>query len=500
MTEDRPKRSLLSIVNPKRRSISRELTVLLIITIVVASAIAMSITYFNASRWAEAQLENKASEYTVSLTDILEFPLWNLDKESIEDIGRSYAQNEFVQGLRIIGSWDIVYFQMEKEGEVPLVRKTSDISHEGKPVGNVELSLTSGYYEEINRQLLLSSGLTTIVTLVSLIIMTGFLLRRFLRRPLKDLGEIVNSYASGKYDSSGHRMSFIEFQPFVTVLSEMGDKIKSQMTELRKHQEHLEELVEERTEHLEKKSQELSELNVSLQEANRHKTEFLANMSHELRTPLNSIIGYTKLILDGMEGEINEEQCKDLEIVHSSSRHLLQLINDLLDISKLEAGRVELQWQEFSVSDLRDEAVSPVQRLAEEKGLTLVYDVGAGIDKLYADKVRVRQVLLNILGNAVKFTNEGSVNLVVSESDTDFIFSVTDTGMGIGKEDLETIFDSFHRVDLAKSAEYEGTGLGLTISRHFVEMHGGSMWAESELGKGSTFSFTLPKKDAARRV
>jgi signal transduction histidine kinase len=179
---------------------------------------------------------------------------------------------------------------------------------------------------------------------------------------------------------------------------------------------------------------------------------------------------------------------------------LLQLINDLLDISKLEAGRVVLQWQEFSVSDLRDETVSPVQRLAEEKGLTLVYDVGAGIDKLYADKVRVRQVLLNILGNAVKFTNEGSVNLVVSESDTDFIFSVTDTGMGIGKEDLETIFDSFHRVDLAKSAEYEGTGLGLTISRHFVEMHGGSMWAESELGKGSTFSFTLPKKDASRRV
>jgi len=266
--------------------------------------------------------------------------------------------------------------------------------------------------------------------------------------------------------------------------------------DLKRHREHLEELVEERTRHLEEKSQELSELNVLLEETSRHKSEFLANMSHELRTPLNSIIGYTKLILDGVEGEIKEEQRKDLVIVHSSSQHLLQMINDLLDISKIEAGRVELQWQEFSVSDLLAEAVPPIQRLAEEKGLTLAYDVGAGIDRLYADKGRVRQVLLNILWNAVKFTGEGGIDLRVSESETDFTFSVTDTGIGIREDDLETIFDSFEQVGPSKISGYEGTGLGLAISKQFVEMHGGMIWANSELGKGSTFTFTLPKKGA----
>jgi polar amino acid transport system substrate-binding protein len=234
--------------------------------------------------------------------------------------------------------------------------------------------------------------------------------------------------------------------------------------------------------------------------ANRVKSEFLANMSHELRTPLNSIIGYAKLMVDGFEGEINEEQRQDLEIIHSSSRHLLHLINELLDISKIEAGKVELNYQEFGLSSLLTEVLPGIENLAKEKELTLSSSAEVGIDHLYADKTRIKQVLINILSNAVKFTNKGSVNLVVAESDTDFIFSVTDTGMGIRKEDLETIFDSFQRVGPAQSAEYEGTGLGLTISRHFVEMHGGSMWAESELGKGSTFSFTLPKKNAARRI
>jgi len=218
---------------------------------VVVSAIAISISYFNATRRAEAQLENKASEYMIFLKDILEIPLWNLNEESIESIGRSYSQNEFVQGLRITDSWGKVYFQTEKEGDAPLVRKTGDVFHKGKSVGHVELSLASHYYKKINRQLLWSSGFTIIIAVISLIIVTGFLLRVFLRKPLKYLGEIVDSYASGRYDSSGHRMSFIEFQPFVTVLGEMGDQIKSQMTELRKQQEHLEELVKERTSKLE---------------------------------------------------------------------------------------------------------------------------------------------------------------------------------------------------------------------------------------------------------
>ncbi len=169
----------------------------------------------------------------IFLRDVLELPLWNLDKKSVEGIGRSYAQNEHVAELRIIDSYGKVYFQMEKEGEVTLVHKISDVFHEGESVGHVELFLTSSYYDEINRQLLWSNSFIIIITRLSLIIMTGFLLRIFLRTPLKDLGGIVKSYTSGKYDSSGHHISYLEFQPIVAVLGEMGDKIKTQMTELR---------------------------------------------------------------------------------------------------------------------------------------------------------------------------------------------------------------------------------------------------------------------------
>ena len=230
------------------------------------------------------------------------------------------------------------------------------------------------------------------------------------------------------------------------------------------------------------------------QEADRLKSQFLANMSHELRTPLNSIIGYTKLMLDGLEGPINEEQREDLRIVYTNSKHLLQLINDLLDLSRIEAGKIVLSYQTFTISELLAEVIPGIEQLVREKGIALVTSVDPSIDYLYADKGKTRQVLINILGNAVKFTNEGSIELNVAETDTDFVFSATDTGIGIKKEHLEVIFDRFEQVGPAQIAGYEGTGLGLTISKQFVEMQGGRIWAESEPGKGSTFSFTLPKK------
>lgn len=233
--------------------------------------------------------------------------------------------------------------------------------------------------------------------------------------------------------------------------------------ELRKYREHLEELVHERTAELEQRSQELADTNVQLEKMGRHKSQFLANMSHELRTPLNSIIGYTKLILDGVEGNINEEQQKDLQTVYNNSNHLLELINGLLDLSRIEAGKVALSYEEFTISDLLSEVIPGMEQLVRERGLTLNYSVAPEIGSLYADKAKTRQVLINILGNAVKFTDEGSVNLNVAENDSDFVFSVADTGMGMKKEDLEAIFDSFKQVGPAQIAGYEGTGLGLVI-------------------------------------
>jgi len=231
------KRSLLNVRNTKSRSITTGLTIGLILTVVLVSTIAISLSYFKASQRAKAQLLDKVEEYKLALTQGLEIPLWNLDDKIIEHMGMIYAQNELVAKLRIIDSLGTVYFDMEKEGVVPIVTGVSEVWHNGESIGYIEISLTSAYYQEINQQLLWASIFTIGINLLSLIIMSGFLLRRFLRKPLKDLSEIVNSYASGKYDSSGHGMSFIEFQPFVAVLGEMGDRIKSQMTELQKAEE-----------------------------------------------------------------------------------------------------------------------------------------------------------------------------------------------------------------------------------------------------------------------
>jgi PAS domain S-box-containing protein len=284
-------------------------------------------------------------------------------------------------------------------------------------------------------------------------------------------------------------------QRLVGTVLDITERKKAEET-LKKWSEELEKRVQQRTAELEQRSQELAEANVNLEEMSRHKSQFLANMSHELRTPLNSIIGYTKFMLDGLEGEINEEQRQDLQTVYNNSQSLLTLINDLLDLSKIEAGRVTVTNEAFTIAELLDEVMPSIRRLAEGKGLALEYSVAPDIDHIYADRAKTKQTLVNLLGNAIKFTSQGSVKLDVTEGDGEFIFSVSDTGMGIKKEDLEVIFDSFTQVGPAQIAGFEGTGLGLAISKQFVEMQGGRIWAESELNEGSTFTFTLPKKKA----
>jgi len=335
------------------------------------------------------------------------------------------------------------------------------------------------------------------IAAVLLVVPAGWLMSRQIAKPIGQLASASEKVAQGDLSTAVDVRSSNEVGVLARSFNQMIVSLKKARDELKQWGEELERKVQERTAELEQRSLELSETNVRLEEMSRHKSQFLANMSHELRTPLNSIIGYTKLMLDGLEGDINEEQKNDLQTVYSNSRHLLELINGLLDVSRIEAGKTVLSYETFTISDLLSEVIPAIEQLAREKGLTLTYSVAPDIDNLYADKAKTRQVLINILGNAVKFTNEGSVKLNVAENDSDFVFSVADTGMGMKKEDLEAIFDSFKQVGPAQIAGYEGTGLGLAISKQFMEMQGGKIWAESELGKGSTFTFTLPKKKVA---
>lgn len=256
---------------------------------------------------------------------------------------------------------------------------------------------------------------------------------------------------------------------------------------LQTNQAHLEQLLQERTGH----EVELRESKERAEAADRIKSAFLATMSHELRTPLNSIIGFTGILLQKLSGPINAEQEKQLSMVRNSANHLLSLISDVLDISKIEAGQLTVACEPLDLKILILKAVQSVRPLAEKKGLYLDLDVDENVGSASADERRVEQVLLNLLSNAVKFTEQGGVSVHCLREMENYVITVTDTGIGIKDDGLERLFKPFHQVDNGLSRKYEGTGLGLSICKKLAELMGGDVGVRSTYGTGSTFWFTV---------
>jgi signal transduction histidine kinase len=237
---------------------------------------------------------------------------------------------------------------------------------------------------------------------------------------------------------------------------------------------------------------EIADKSAQLEAASRHKSEFLANMSHELRTPLNAIIGFSEVLSEGMFGEINEKQTEYLQDILESGRHLLSLINDILDLSKIEAGRMELELSDFHLPSAIENALILVRERASRRGIRLGSTIDERLGAVGGDERKVKQVLLNLLSNALKFTPEGGrIDVGARLHDHVAEVSVADTGIGIAPADQEAVFEEFRQVGAADK-KAEGTGLGLALSRKFIELHGGRIWVKSELGTGSTFTFTLP--------
>ncbi|MFH1624599.1 MAG: ATP-binding protein [Pseudomonadota bacterium] len=285
--------------------------------------------------------------------------------------------------------------------------------------------------------------------------------------------------------------------------------LKRSRANIRKDNELLKQEIQKKIRELHVANDELLTANQKLEEMSRLKSEFLANMSHELRTPLNSIIGFSEILKDGLAGDMTEEQIDYAGNIHKSGNHLLSIINDILDLSKVEAGKMEFHWDkvdlELVLEDVRD-TMSPI---AGKKQQSLAVEIVDGARFAYGDALRISQIVMNLLSNASKFTPEGgSINVRAQLPSSnappsglplegDFIqISVSDTGIGLKYEDQAKIFEEFRQVDGSHARKFEGTGLGLAITKKLVEKHGGSIWIESELGEGSTFSFVVPKYTA----
>ncbi len=305
----------------------------------------------------------------------------------------------------------------------------------------------------------------------------------------KLVGEIVKF--SNKAESGDLTMSD-QHKILTEQLGSAYLQLQSLTSELEQNNKQLEMKVTERTEELRRSNLALREAVKKSQDADRLKSEFIANVSHELRTPLNSIIGFSKVLLTGIDGEVNEGQRVDLSAIYSSGRHLLDIINSILELSKIEAGKMELHITSVNIVPIIEEIVTASQALIMGKRVKIEHRIIGKIPTLDADLTKFRQIIFNLVSNAAKFTEEGAITLRVSADDKFLTIGVSDTGIGIDKSQLDIIFERFRQVDGTATRRAGGTGLGLSIAKKFIDMHHGEIKVTSEPGKGSVFTLTLP--------
>jgi signal transduction histidine kinase len=324
-----------------------------------------------------------------------------------------------------------------------------------------------------------------LVVFLLVAVVTSVLLARNLVRPIELIQVAAAKIGSGALDQRIDISSRDELGALAEEFNRMAARLQASYVGL-------EQQVQERTRELATALGKLDEKTRELEAASDHKSEFLADMSHELRTPLNAISGFSQVLRKQLLGEINEKQAEYLDDILASSRHLLSLIDDVLDLAKVEAGQIELEVMPFSLREALERGVVIVRERATREDVRVSVSSDPGVDTVMGDERRIRQVVFNLLSNAVKFAPAGStVDVAAARVDGQVQVSVSDSGPGIALEDQARIFQEFQQAAAGRD-QREGTGLGLALSRRLVELHGGHIWVDSEVGKGSTFAFTLP--------
>ncbi len=347
-------------------------------------------------------------------------------------------------------------------------------------------------------------AVTLAFTLLAIVVAGGlwFALTRSIVRPILSIEESAKKIGQGDLKERVPVMTDDEIGNLAIEFNKMAVSIENYYTTLERKVEERTEALKVANEELSTKKQELETANLELIEANRMKSQFLANVSHELRTPLNSIIGFSELLQEKAFGDLNERQFQYVEYVHSSGSHLLQLINNILDLSRIEAGRMELSTEDFSIMEVLGELLGCIRPMAHERNITVECKTVPASPKLRADRAKFKQIMTNLISNAVKFNVDGgrvTVDWDISEEPLGMkmerfvVFKITDTGIGIKDEDKGKLFKEFEQIDSSITREYGGTGLGLVLTKRLVDLHSGSIWVESEAGKGSTFFVKLPQ-------
>src|SRR5947207_7062193 len=363
--------------------------------------------------------------------------------------------------------------ELQLTREDPLYRSIDDLvrvvaQHEDERMASLRASIQSA-----NRRSIVVMGAFAVVSVV-LALVGGFVISWAFILPVRAADAFLSDVAAGKFAGVVEVPNRDEFGALATRLNETARELARLDAEQRLT------------------ADTLRALNLKLEQASQGKSEFLANMSHELRTPLNAILGFTEMILDDLYGDVPAELKEPLADIQTNGKHLLRLINDVLDLSKIEAGRMELSLDDYTAEDVVATVRASLRSIADDKRLDLVTEVEPNLPDAYGDAKRITQCLLNLVGNALKFTHHGRVTVGVELRGDQLRYRVADTGIGIPSDQIHEVFAQFIQVDATTSRDFGGTGLGLSITKKFVEMHGGRIWAESEPGKGSTFYFTIP--------